>query len=1060
LKQLTGPSYNVAGDWQNEKDALFVFNQLGDEHIVKGIGAFTKRGKYYLLMEWADGGNLQQFWENNPDPHLTMTAQQVIELLTQFRGLAYALNRMHHYRARQEKTKSCSVSINTPGENEDETSWRHGDLKPGNILRFKDPSNSSNWVGTLKIGDLGRVRQHLDKTGKRKIGTSELFSTWRYEAPESWTSLSSPRSRLYDIWSLGCVILDSVIWMLYGAKKLKEFEAVVREPGHGSPYWTYESSRVNRKKAKIRDNVSALMQDMLDFHPECKAPSALRDLICLVRDKLLVVKLSPDADKFTPKCRANSFTLVEELDEIIRKAKNCSSYLFKGSDVTGIRAPSLNKHLPKIDYLTPDRQLTPANFVTRRTPSPFAGRPDDEPTRKHDSYSHDFDDTWKQEEDNTFAEDVLRRPEIDYQSLTPVSQSMLCPKCRSLDFAAPSLKIKDKVEELRKSIQKGCKFCDMRLQVAEKFHSGETFEFSKDSSGLQLNINARGPPVLSLYRTPVALSSASYSPKLRASSSYKYELTNNIQDEGLEKGPNYIQIGFPTIPQAGNDTHIGLLNAWLEDCDTKHEKCRPIYPPIDYPTRLLDLGSKDSQTLRLIESLSLPESEKATFKYIALSHPWGDPKCHQHLCTTSANIRNYRVQIRDQLPATLADAVKITRSLGVRYLWVDCLCIIQGDDGDFAEEAERMETVFSSAYFVIAATSAEGMSSGFLNRTSRRQVNRQAGHDIVCLPHRSKTGKIESMIYVDAAFNDFEKDVRDGPLNQRGWVFQERALARRTIHFTNNQTYWECGEGIRCETLTKMKNNYESFLGDPNFPNYGLRHKKGGDIAFYEFLYEQYSTLSFTRPEDRPVAIGGLEQRLIGALKQKGRSGLGSFGIFDDYWGRGLLWQRSSDTPKMTRLTSRAGGGSPAPSWSWMGHTGGITFMKHNPHSVKWLPSEIVFPWSDQQGPRASTTSYRGDLGLRGFARGFRLPESGDSADRLDIVYEDKDLLVGRQLKCVVIGRMNLENRSMKQVRNYVLILAELKIPGRVHVYERVGAGFIHGSLIEFAADPLSVSID
>jgi hypothetical protein len=59
--------------------------------------------------------------------------------------------------------------------------------------------------------------------------------------------------------------------------------------------------------------------------------------------------------------------------------------------------------------------------------------------------------------------------------------------------------------------------------------------------------------------------------------------------------------------------------------------------------------------------------------------------------------------------------------------------------------------------------------------------------------------------YVCEAIDDFQHDVIDGRLNKRGWVLQERALARRTIYFTENQTYWECGEGVRCETLAKMR---------------------------------------------------------------------------------------------------------------------------------------------------------------------------------------------------------------------------------------------------------------
>jgi hypothetical protein len=60
------------------------------------------------------------------------------------------------------------------------------------------------------------------------------------------------------------------------------------------------------------------------------------------------------------------------------------------------------------------------------------------------------------------------------------------------------------------------------------------------------------------------------------------------------------------------------------------------------------------------------------------------------------------------------------------------------------------------------------------------------------------------MVYVCDAIDDFNRDVENGQLNRRGWVLQERALARRTIYFADRQTYWECGQGVRCETLTKM----------------------------------------------------------------------------------------------------------------------------------------------------------------------------------------------------------------------------------------------------------------
>ena len=515
------------------------------------------------------------------------------------------------------------------------------------------------------------------------------------------------------------------------------------------------------------------------------------------------------------------------------------------------------------------------------------------------------------------------------------------------------------------------------------------------------------------------------------------------------------QIGFSTIPKGGSSAHFDIIKAWLEDCDNNHtDRCKT-HRTGSCPTRVIDVGTVARPTLRLVESSSLPESERRFLKYAALSHPWGSSPPHRHFVTTIGNFDSHKEEIPDDLPETLADAVKTTRYLSIRYLWVDSICIKQGPGGDFAQEADRMETVFSSAYCVIAATRAEGSTSGFLQRKSTLEFDAKVGPgeerpDYVCFPDRDAEGNVNGVIFVHDRVDDFDRDVLQGPLNHRAWAFQERALARRSIHFGDNQTYWECGEGIRCETLSKMRNPRVGFLGDPNFPTYGLRGSKGGDIVFYEDLYEQYSKLSFSHIEDRPFAINGLEQRLSKALKEKGGSDLGLWGIFDDYWGRGLLWRRSDDTKRMIKLTRGPNGGDPAPSWSWEGHFGGITFMKPEGHTVEWLHDEVILPWRNAQGSQSgmTTASYQGERRLTGKARDFSIPEI--QTDSVSVVYDDDENQAKRQpQKCIVISRMRVKGLSQKEVRNYVLILAR-KEAAAENVYERIGAGFMNGSFISF----------
>jgi hypothetical protein len=252
------------------------------------------------------------------------------------------------------------------------------------------------------------------------------------------------------------------------------------------------------------------------------------------------------------------------------------------------------------------------------------------------------------------------------------------------------------------------------------------------------------------------------------------------------KTPIPIQIGLPELPAPGSLPHVRILNRWLSHCEANHPSCKSDSQQY-LPTRLIDVGTLEQPRLNLHETAA-----GETGQYLALSHAWGDKKLHPHFCTYVSNLTEYKSHIdMDNLPSTFRDAVHVTRELGFRYLWIDSICIVQGAGGDFNVESKQMENVFSSASCVIAASSATHQGDGFLKpRVQRAYVTFQRNNE---LP-----------FYVCDVIDDFNHDVLEGPLCKRAWVLQERALARRTIFFTNRQTYWQCGGGVRCETLTKM----------------------------------------------------------------------------------------------------------------------------------------------------------------------------------------------------------------------------------------------------------------
>ena len=179
-----------------------------------------------------------------------------------------------------------------------------------------------------------------------------------------------------------------------------------------------------------------------------------------------------------------------------------------------------------------------------------------------------------------------------------------------------------------------------------------------------------------------------------------------------------------------------------------------------------------------------------------LSHRQGNPtdKEKKRFYTTPENYRN-RVKegfSYNDLPKTFQDAVRVTRELGKEYLQIDSLCIIQGNEENQKREAGRMEQVFASAYYTIAASSAPNQRDGFLKRNLSPQ-------------YFQIQSSSRRQVYVCDNTHNYSKDVDKSPLNKRAWVLQERVLSRRTIHFSANQTYWEYAEDVLCENFIRLQ---------------------------------------------------------------------------------------------------------------------------------------------------------------------------------------------------------------------------------------------------------------
>ena len=121
----------------------------------------------------------------------------------------------------------------------------------------------------------------------------------------------------------------------------------------------------------------------------------------------------------------------------------------------------------------------------------------------------------------------------------------------------------------------------------------------------------------------------------------------------------------------GSKKTISLIRAWLKGCTGLHGACKFGWNPQWKPTRLLELDYSGSPPNVRLQT----QFPSGNLCYMTLSHRWG-PSNSQRLMLTQGTVDTLRERVPIKtLPQTFREAVKLTRQLGQRYIWIDCLCI-------------------------------------------------------------------------------------------------------------------------------------------------------------------------------------------------------------------------------------------------------------------------------------------------------------------------------------------------------------------------------------------------
>jgi hypothetical protein len=182
----------------------------------------------------------------------------------------------------------------------------------------------------------------------------------------------------------------------------------------------------------------------------------------------------------------------------------------------------------------------------------------------------------------------------------------------------------------------------------------------------------------------------------------------------------------------------------------KHTACKsPSKSPISAPKRLLDVG-------RVASPIRLIDTQGRAFQYTALSHCWGSAPL---LTTTKSNWAKLAANISfNALPPLFKDAVIITRQLGLRYIWIDSLCIIQDSRRDWETESIKMGSIYQNSYITISATNSGDGSGRCL--TERRKPVR--------IPYENTTGKVLALRARKVLEQHPNADLQGGPARPIG----------------------------------------------------------------------------------------------------------------------------------------------------------------------------------------------------------------------------------------------------------------------------------------------------
>lgn len=313
--------------------------------------------------------------------------------------------------------------------------------------------------------------------------------------------------------------------------------------------------------------------------------------------------------------------------------------------------------------------------------------------------------------------------------------------------------------------------------------------------------------------------------------------------------------------------------------------------------------------------------EPSESRYIALTYRWPEDFPAEAKSTQNTIDDRMRGLNTSKLPQSFNDVFQVAANLGISYVWIDSLCIIQNEEGkaDWNHEAGLMSQVYQNAYLTLAI--AVPPTEPLLGLFRSGDPSDSLSERFVC---QLQDGSNQEVVVMKAQRENYGSS----PLVSRGWCFQEREISQRVVHYTETQVLWECRTVRASEGLPDgvgTQSEWPAARGLGIWPRRILDNALSNeDInnAWHQAVVD-YSARNLTKATDKLPALAGL----AAAVHERYKSATCRYlaGLWEDDFRLSLAWWSTNVDHSNKRYPTYV-----APTWSWASVAGPVSYHHLN----------------------------------------------------------------------------------------------------------------------------------